>query len=59
MVNKFRGSNLKDVETAAESLVLNAEISSNLINKVSKKSSSKITAQHHNNENIDNIIEKK
>jgi hypothetical protein len=59
MVNKFRGSNLNDIETAAESLVLSAEFSSNLINKASKKSSSKITAQHHSNENIDNIIEKK
>ncbi|HHW32358.1 MAG TPA: hypothetical protein GXX20_11930 [Clostridiaceae bacterium] len=59
MNKKFRGTRLKDIETARETIFLNAGLQNNLINKLSKKSSSAISSQLWGNDDFDNLTEKK
>lgn len=59
-MNKFRGNRLKDIETAKETILLNASLQNSFLNRLRKNSSSSISSQLLENECFDdNLIEKK
>lgn len=59
MSKKFRGNRLKDIETARETTILNAGLQNNLLNKLSKNCSSNISSQLWEDDDINNLTEKK
>ncbi|RCX13814.1 hypothetical protein DFR58_11646 [Anaerobacterium chartisolvens] len=59
MVQSFRGKNIKDVEAAPDTIMHNAELTTEGRNKKSSDKSLSMSFKCLNSENIDTFLEKK
>jgi hypothetical protein len=59
MIQNFRGKNVKDTETAPETVISNTLISNNILSNSFRADVNNITTQQLSNENFDSYIEKR
>ena len=59
MIKIFRGKNIKDIEDATETLIPNANFTSNITLNMKPNSAANINRQLVEDENFDNYIEKR
>lgn len=59
MINNFRGKNIKDTESAAETIISNVNLLNNTIYENAANSKISITGQNLNDESFDTFLEKR
>ena len=59
MTQNFRGKNIKDIETASETIINNASFTGKIAHKTNTASNLSVTAQQIADENFDTYIEKR
>jgi hypothetical protein len=59
MIKNFRGKNIKDTETAAETIISNANLLNSTIYENAGNSKISITGQNLNDESFDTFLEKR
>jgi hypothetical protein len=59
VINNFRGKNIKDTESAAETIISNANLLNNTIYENAANSKISITGQNLNDESFDTFLEKR
>jgi hypothetical protein len=59
VINNFRGKNIKDTESAAETIISNVNLLNNTIYENAANSKISITGQNLNDESFDTFLEKR
>lgn len=59
MTQNFRGKNIKDIESAHETIISASNLQTNIAHILKANPTVSVTSQHVNTDNFDTFIEKK